>query len=1483
MAPADATAVPARPILAVVAATMAAVIASLVGLLLLLAFIVMAFSQTQGGRDTLASGIERLLTSADGSAVRIKGLGPGLPARLAVERIEVADPSGTWLAVDDLVLAWQPLALFAGRLHVDEISAATVDVSRLPPASEEPAADQTAGPPRLPSLPLAVRINRLGIDELKLAEAVAGRPMRLGIEGKVAAADGGGHGGGRLRTAVAVMSLDASAGALLLDADVDPAGNTFEIQASLDEPEGGLVGNLLGFPPRTPLVVRLGGRGPFDAWKGNVEAKAGGFGKLRSDLSLQWSTDLRLAIAGRADVEPALLPQVAPALADGLRFETSIMQRADGGLAVEALELAGEGIRAAGSGVIAADGALSARAELSLQKRALAAGTLDPLRFEDVDVQLAVTGSLQAPTALATASIEQPAGPGVVAQRLDVQARGALAPATDDGAKALGGAAEVTGSAVGLRLDQAPLQAMLGEAPRLTASAALNDARTQAALRSVVIEGRAVRITGAGTLSLEDQRLAAHADIELGDLRGIGAAAGLTADGAAKLAAELEGTLQPLALTGKLDAAGKQLATGIPALDALLGPEPRIGAPFSWSEQAGLDVPRLRLDGRNVSAEGSVRLAAAPAALDAHVELTVPSLAPLSEAAGTRLRGRAVLQATAQGNPADPRSTLVLRVQDAAVNDLKVPSATADLQVADVLSRPAGRLTLDGASELGPVSALAEFSLDDGRWLRLSRLTGRGLGIALDGAVQADLAGPLATGAVQVTSQSPQAGILAGGAALRGPINLDVRLAPEGGRQGVTASLNAGPLSLVEGEAEQMSLDRLTAEATVRDAFANPEFAARAQVERITRPARISSLVLTAEGTPAQARLTLAGEGEDPAANNIEAAADFLRMDDALRMDVDRLRGHLGGEAVRLTNPARIVSGSRGLSVSGLALDIGQGGLRADAELGSGRTVAALRAQSLPLGILRLVAPAAPARGTIGAELTLRTEQQQTVGSGSVRFEDVGFEATPGDARFDAGLDLALAGGALQVQGDVVGPENSRLTLAARLPARLPAGEVAPIVDRAAPLDGRLGIDADLGRLSLLLALADQRIEGRLAGDLAIGGSISDPRLAGGIDLRNGLYENFVSATLLNSITARIEPRDQRTLVLGLTGTDGAEGRVSAEGEATLLTEGGVRANFVLRADDATLVRRDDVTATLNAEIAYANDAAVPRLSGRIESREINIRLLDRLPPSVVVIPVTEIGQPRFVADQPGETTAPLAVDLDIAVSLPRRVFVRGRGLESEWSGNLVVAGTSAEPRITGEVALVRGTLTFAGKRFDLQRGVVAFTGAKKIDPLINAVAEYRSTEITAFVAITGLASQPEIEITSQPPLPESEVLSRVLFNKSSAKLGPVEAVQLAAALEALARGESTGENVFSFVRTLLGLDTLAVQPSRSGEGSSVAVGSYLSDQIYVGAEQGLEDGSKTGSVEIEIAPGISIESEIGQSTTSGTQGALGLKWKWDY
>ena len=63
----------------------------------------------------------------------------------------------------------------------------------------------------------------------------------------------------------------------------------------------------------------------------------------------------------------------------------------------------------------------------------------------------------------------------------------------------------------------------------------------------------------------------------------------------------------------------------------------------------------------------------------------------------------------------------------------------------------------------------------------------------------------------------------------------------------------------------------------------------------------------------------------------------------------------------------------------------------------------------------------------------------------------------------------------------------------------------------------------------------------------------------------------------------------------------------------------------------------------------------------------------------------------------------------------------------------------------------------------------------------------------------------------------------------------------------------------------------------QTGE-AEVSVGKYVTDNIYVGVDQGAQSGTRA-KVQIELTPNISVESEMGQSTDS----SVGIVWKWDY
>jgi translocation and assembly module TamB len=160
----------------------------------------------------------------------------------------------------------------------------------------------------------------------------------------------------------------------------------------------------------------------------------------------------------------------------------------------------------------------------------------------------------------------------------------------------------------------------------------------------------------------------------------------------------------------------------------------------------------------------------------------------------------------------------------------------------------------------------------------------------------------------------------------------------------------------------------------------------------------------------------------------------------------------------------------------------------------------------------------------------------------------------------------------------------------------------------------------------------------------------------------------------------------------------------------------------------------------------------------------------------------------------------------------------------------------------------------------------------------LNIVATAEAGDLTAIVRVTGPASAPEFAFESEPSLPQDEVLSRLLFNRPVSEIGPVQAAQLAFAVNRLRGGG--GLDVLGEIRQGLGLDTLDVVTGDTPEdGTSVRAGRYLSDDVYLELERGTGPQSGRARIEVEILPNVSVEADTGEDARSG----IGLKWKYDY
>jgi autotransporter translocation and assembly factor TamB len=359
-----------------------------------------------------------------------------------------------------------------------------------------------------------------------------------------------------------------------------------------------------------------------------------------------------------------------------------------------------------------------------------------------------------------------------------------------------------------------------------------------------------------------------------------------------------------------------------------------------------------------------------------------------------------------------------------------------------------------------------------------------------------------------------------------------------------------------------------------------------------------------------------------------------------------------------------------------------------------------------------------------------------------------------------------------------------------------------------------------------------------------------------------------------------LSARRDELVIDHLRAADGSGGHLDITGTLRMNPSDGVWFAMDIDLRDFRLIHHDLANVTALGALNWKGSFDESRLSGQLRMNPVELRIPERLPPALIPLEVIEIHEITPEIDVPVERqrSSNHRVLLDLKLEAPDRVHVRGNGLDSEWSARLRLKGDSNEPKLMGTIDLLRGRFLFFGRRMLLTRGRVQFDGAYPPDPLLDVAVELRGGGILGILEVRGPSSAPEIQLSSQPMLPEDEILARLLFGRESARITPWQALTLAQALNRLRGGGST----FDFMgetRRILRVDQVEVRSDEEAGSSSITVGRYLSDRIYVELERGIATEAGRARVEVELTPQLRLETETGGMTDTG----IGIIWTRDY
>lgn len=1475
--------------------------------------------------------------SDDNRTIDVVGLDGALSSRATIERLTVSDDNGVWFTLEGAVLDWNRLALVRGRFSVNELTAERIVFERPPgeTTTDEDLPAPEATPFQVPELPVAIEIGQIGVSTIVLGEALTGTAAELSLDGRVSLADGALDAALDLQRLdrpgdqiglIAAFSNETRQLTLDLTANEGPGGLIGTALSLPDDPSVALElkgdGPLEDFAANLSLEtngeLRFGG----DVTLRGLSPETNGNGDVES-VPLQFLADLG------GDIRPLLPAQFHEFFGPDTRIQTSGQRNPDGALTVEALSVMSQALDLDGSLSIGADGAVDTLAlDGAIVPPSGQVVTL-PVSGQTTTVELV---RLSAKYDAATSrdwdidlSVENLAGSAFAVDSATLRGRGQAG--AEPGQDMLNGG--IAANLIGLSLSDPALAEAAGDTLSLAGDFRLVDAG-QLILDTMHLTGAGLDATVDATIDGLDSGLKVETavDLKADDIARFGKLAQLDLGGA--LDAQIEGHVVPLsgAFSITLEGIGRDLTTGIAQVDPLITGRTLLSVDAARDE-TGVTLREFAVNGTAITAEAEGTLSSQTTQLRFDAEIddlarVVPDLpGPGTLSGDVRTEGKALvgtvnlkaprgisLAADGRYEEGATRAELNGQIDDLGIFVEQFPGAAqlvAQLDQSGEAYTGSLRLLTEGGSQVnadgvyGPGQTTARF---DANLVDLGVFVPQMPGEAnvsgtveetergYDGSIRAETAdgstltaeGLYGPNVLSATFQGVLADlgifvpVMAGRAIVSGKVdqngpNYDGTVqarAADGSTLNATGTY--GPETLT---------GRFDAALANLAAFV-PQMPGRATAEgEVTQDGdafKGNVTLRTADGSTAEAKGTY---GPGQTAGTVNAALADLGIFVPQMPGGATVAGQVTERdgAYRGTVEAKTADGST-LTAEGAYGDA-EKAVSFDATLANlGRFVQQLQGSAHLTGQARetdgVYQGKVDVDGGAGVILTASGDYDPA-GRAQITY-DAALDRVqrlipdfPG--RFVSQGTAALDGATWQINSTASGPAGVQATLsgsynqdsgsadiAAQGQAQMAAANafIAPMaLDGPARFDLRLNGQPALSSISGTVDLPGTRV--------------AIPQVYGQIDPLTGRI------TLANG-TAQVALRGQWL--------DG--GGFSVDGPLSL--DAPFTAGLEIAINQLVLTDKALYETSLDGRIGVDGPlTGNGRISGVINvgSTELNIAASAGAAAGSPIPPIAHRGEDSASyatrkraglieeGDSQGGGGSGPAYGLDITISAPQQIFVRGRGLDAELGGGLSLSGTTANVIPAGEIDLIRGRLDIVGRRLDLTRGQVTLQGS--FDPYIDFAATNTSSAGTATIEIFGPLQSPEVEVTSSPARPPEEALGLLIFGDQFTNLSPLKIAQLASSLATLTGQGGGGGGILGNAREGIGASSLDLTTDEDGN-AQVGVGAYLSDNIYSDVAVNTE-GRTELNLNLDVTNNVTAKGKVDSEGTS----SIGLFFSKDY
>lgn len=499
--------------------------------------------------------------------------------------------------------------------------------------------------------------------------------------------------------------------------------------------------------------------------------------------------------------------------------------------------------------------------------------------------------------------------------------------------------------------------------------------------------------------------------------------------------------------------------------------------------------------------------------------------------------------------------------------------------------------------------------------------------------------------------------------------------------------------------------------------------------------------------------------------------------------------------------------------------------------------------------------------GALNADIALQKDTNATVGKADIVIDSLA--ARPA-AELEKQDPVDFSEFSLKADFSNEGSELS-LTIAPDLAGVEPLSLTAQTADldtlMAAPRDTPINaqIQSRIAQLSALAFISPdfEALQGELALDADIGGTVNQPAAEGRLSLRNGQVAVEQLGIVLKSLEVDVDG-DLHEGIDFIYQAQSGNGSLEGEGEFTM-AEQSWQMQTTLSGQQMEVMHLPEAYVVASPELSLSISPGSAALSGDLVIPEAELAPLEF---NSSVAPSRDV---EIVGAQapPAET---LATDVNVRVKLGDDVRITGLGFEGRLTGDLEVVGDAGEILTgNGEITITDGIYEAYGQKLTVDNGKIRFSGAAIDNPQLDIRAVRTGRDFIAGLHIQGPAASPQATLFSEPPMSQDNILAHILLGRSIDSASGDDAAMLASA--ATSMGIRNGNMLGQEIASSFGLDEFRISGD-DADNAALQIGKYLSPKLYLGYGIGVFEPVSTVQLRYQLNQIWSLQAESG--TESG-------------